>query len=64
MKKQRRDINRIAYTVREAAEAVGVSRQQVYKWITSGELKAWVVPKSILLILHDDLMKFVRARAA
>lgn len=52
--------DRIAYRPLEAAEAVGVSRTEIYRWLRSGRLSARKHGRSVL-ILREDLEKFVRS---
>ena len=66
MGKQRNDNidERKAFKVCEVAGLLGVSRQKVYDWITDGHLRARVFPKSLLLILREDLDDFLSGMEA
>lgn len=50
---------RVAYSVEEAAEVVGVSNDLVYRWIKAGELTATVLNKR-RFVMREDLLQFLR----
>jgi len=51
--------NKIAHTIRETTEAVGLGRSKLYQLIKSGEIKCFHVGKRTL-IADDDLQNFLR----
>ncbi len=52
---------RLAYSVAEAAELVGVSPDLVYGWLRDGELSA-IRLNSQRFILREDLLAFLRGQ--
>ena len=55
--------DRIAYSPDEAARAVGFSRNGLYAYIASGELRSFKVGRKKRLILRADLLAFVERTA-
>ena len=54
---------RLAYTVTQAAQAIGLSRYAIYDAINDGELTAFAVRKQCKrLILVEDLRRWVTSR--
>jgi len=43
-----------------AARVLGVSRQAVYNWIASGQLKAHPLPGSRVAHTHDEALRILR----
>jgi hypothetical protein len=58
-----RAADRIAYGVTEAAEATGLRVHHIRQGLASGELQSHAVARRTV-ILRDDLVEFIRRRAA
>lgn len=52
------------YTIQQAAEIVGVTRQAIYQAIGYKHLKSTCLgtPHTLHVILHDELMRYIKAR--
>lgn len=48
------------YSVKEVAELLGYSRQQIYNFIKSGRLGFYRPGKGKILIADDDLLLFIK----
>jgi excisionase family DNA binding protein len=50
--------NRLAYSMREHADAMGVSERTVYAWIKTGKLRALKIGR-LVRIPHDAAMEML-----
>jgi len=61
MKNQHQNVERLAYSIREAAAAIGVSSRTLHDFVKDGSLKHFRVGTRVL-IPADALREFIECR--
>lgn len=51
--------DRLAYSITEAAELIGVGKDAVYTWVKAGDLPAAKL-NAHFFVLREDLIEFLR----
>jgi excisionase family DNA binding protein len=54
------EVERLTYTIKETAKALGISYQSAYKLIKSGKIPSVRMGKRRLLVSKEDLMNTIK----
>ncbi len=54
-------VERLAYSIEEAADMLGINYHSIYRLIQRGKLKACRALRGKLLICRDELLKLLRS---